>query len=230
MRRNKFCPPGLPLPYLKKPPRRNRDAYRREVLGLPGPVDRWLTANSACGTTNLLCTLLMNNEVEDFVICTVRRVRIEATPNDTIFGDPDTHILYITASATNESIPIFHRTSPTAILDHFVGNTRDIAAPEWMAWDRVELQFRQPRSSIADIFARLAVSDHNSLERGLSFRMIEWAKNISVRTWSDSSTFGPLTPSKPSVACNTKCRKRRVPTYRESEESPCKGKVYRRNT
>jgi len=89
---------------------------------------------------------------------------VKATPNDTIFGDPDTHILYITASATNESIPIFHRTSPTAILDHFVGNTRDIAAPEWMAWDRVELQFRQPRSSIADIFARLAVSDHNSLE------------------------------------------------------------------
>jgi hypothetical protein len=80
VRRNKFCPPGLPLPYLKKPPRRNRDAYRREVLGLPGPVDRWLTANSACGTTHLLCTLLMNNEVEDFVVCTVRRVRIEVCP------------------------------------------------------------------------------------------------------------------------------------------------------
>ncbi|KIM85527.1 hypothetical protein PILCRDRAFT_336461 [Piloderma croceum F 1598] len=104
VRHNKFCPPGLPLPYLKKLPRRNRDAYRREVLGLPGPVDCWLTANSACGTTNLLCTLLMNNEVEDFVICTVRRVCIEATPNDTIFEDPDTHILYITASATNESL------------------------------------------------------------------------------------------------------------------------------
>jgi hypothetical protein len=72
---------------------------------------------------------------------------VKATPNDTIFEDPDTHILYITASATNESIPIFHRTSPTAILDHFVGDMRDIAAPE--------LQFHQPRSSIADIFARL---------------------------------------------------------------------------
>jgi len=84
--------------------------------------------------------------------------------DDGYFKDPDTYTLYITASAMDESIPVFHRTSPAAVLDRFIGDKSRVDAPEWVEWDKAELEFQQPRSCIADVFARLAVSDHNLLE------------------------------------------------------------------
>lgn len=50
----------------------DRDAYRRDILNLPGPVDRWLLANSRMPRMAFQRDYLMVGNVQtDYVICTV---------------------------------------------------------------------------------------------------------------------------------------------------------------
>jgi len=60
-----------------------RRAYREDVLKLPGPVDRWLTANSRCPRIGFLQNYLLLEEVQtEYVTCVVEReyVEVSATP------------------------------------------------------------------------------------------------------------------------------------------------------
>jgi hypothetical protein len=51
-----------------------RKTYREKVLNLPGPVDRWLTANSRSPRINCLRDYLMLTEVtSEYVTCLVTR-------------------------------------------------------------------------------------------------------------------------------------------------------------
>jgi hypothetical protein len=51
-----------------------RRAYREDVLQLPGPIDRWLTANSRCPRIWFLRDYLMlANVQEEYVTCFVER-------------------------------------------------------------------------------------------------------------------------------------------------------------
>ena len=57
-----------------------REAYRRDVLQLPGPVDRWLTFNSRCANINFLRDYMMfsNSDLKAaYVTCFVKCVRIK---------------------------------------------------------------------------------------------------------------------------------------------------------
>lgn len=79
-----------------------------------------------------------------------------------MFQDPDTHLLYIVARASDTLFPLCACTSPLAVLDRFIGDPSELDAPEWSMSDSFEMHFRQPRASFAKLFAQLAVSDYNS--------------------------------------------------------------------
>jgi hypothetical protein len=52
-----------------------RQAYRRDVLGLPGPVDRWLIANSRSPNISFLKDyLLLADITREYVNCVVEHV------------------------------------------------------------------------------------------------------------------------------------------------------------
>lgn len=51
-----------------------RKAYREDVLKLPGPVDRWLSANLRCPRIGFLQDYLMLEEIQtEYVNCVVER-------------------------------------------------------------------------------------------------------------------------------------------------------------
>ena len=74
MHRNKFGPPPLTIDRIKRP-RRVSEQARRSALGLPGPIDRWLTANS-CSNFAETFRMLSLCGVAELVQCTVKRVCI----------------------------------------------------------------------------------------------------------------------------------------------------------
>jgi hypothetical protein len=57
-----------------------RKAYREDVLKLPGPVDRWLTANLRCPRIGFLQDYLMLEEIQtEYVNCVVEREYAEVS-------------------------------------------------------------------------------------------------------------------------------------------------------
>jgi hypothetical protein len=76
--------------------------------------------------------------------------------------DPDTFILYITASVSPESgVPTLSRSSPRAILARYTGFKDHPSAPGWTQWDNSTVTFWQPRGSFADVFAQMAAWEVN---------------------------------------------------------------------
>ena len=54
-----------------------RQKYRRVILQLPGPVDRWLTTNSRSPRINFLQDYLMLGDIKtEYVDCTVECVKV----------------------------------------------------------------------------------------------------------------------------------------------------------
>ncbi|KAI0947408.1 hypothetical protein AcV7_009845 [Taiwanofungus camphoratus] len=69
-----------------------RAKYRRDVLGLPGPIDVWITANIAhTGGAGSRCPLNA-----DEVRCIVQMQCSEAEETDSNFSEPDTYALNLT--------------------------------------------------------------------------------------------------------------------------------------
>jgi hypothetical protein len=142
-----------------------RQEYRRVVLKLPGPVDRWLTANSRSPRIDFLKDYLMFEDVRvEYIDCVVESVcvkvhilmfcfRVKATFN---FVQQSQYTLYITASVSFRSQRLFLRTSPQAILEQFSGSSEAIDAPEWTRWGRPTLEFQQPKATFAALFLRMA--------------------------------------------------------------------------
>jgi len=169
-------------------------------LPVIGAVDRWLTANLESAYPS--CYLLMGDGPANEVLCTVQRFHIKASNT----GHPDLFILYITGSVLPQlGIPILSCSSPRATLARYIGFQNDLEAPSWTKWDRSILSFYQPRCLFADMFARMAAWEENRAVKGLSYRMIEWAKTISVRTWLDSNVLAetPQNAQKYFVVINT---------------------------
>lgn len=73
-RRSKFSPPLLKI---VRPRRVDRDAYRREKLGVPGPVDSWLSANAPGDLVKAMQRVAIASEPAEYVDCTVYSRRLE---------------------------------------------------------------------------------------------------------------------------------------------------------
>ncbi|KIM78576.1 hypothetical protein PILCRDRAFT_11041 [Piloderma croceum F 1598] len=152
-----------------------------------GAVDRWLATNIQSPYPSSY--LLMGDGPANEVLCIIRRFHIVVSDMPMAPSkDPDTFILYITASVSPElGIPPLACSSPRATLARYVGFSDDLEAPEWTRWGNSILSFRQPKGSFADLFARMATWEENRM-KGLPYRMIEWAKAISVGS-SPSTTI-----------------------------------------
>jgi hypothetical protein len=71
-----------------------RQAYRRDVLQLPGPVDRWLTANTRSPNILFLQDYLMLGNVKaERVTCFVECVHIEVDIYCYSTGDMDLNLI-----------------------------------------------------------------------------------------------------------------------------------------
>jgi hypothetical protein len=145
----------------------------------PGSVDRWLNAVLCSPDMSFIHCLLSSDRISDIVICTVRRFRVEvlilcdihlgrlmliyqAFDMCTPVKDPDTFMLYITASVSPESgVPSLSCSSPRAMLARYVGFKEDLDAPGWTQWENSVMRFEQPRGAFADLFARMAAWDEN---------------------------------------------------------------------
>ncbi|KZP12950.1 hypothetical protein FIBSPDRAFT_961013 [Athelia psychrophila] len=125
-----------------------------------------------------------------------------------MFEDLPTYTLYITAIVRMDTVPFLQRRSPVAILDRYEGTGVEIDAPEWIRNGEEYHRFYQPRGVFAELFAKLALSEHNVSK---------------IHTWPDSSLFGPQTPKKPAQPANMrlyKARHRYSSQVYEQPESP----------
>jgi hypothetical protein len=141
--------------------------YRRVVLNLPGPVDRWLTTNSRSPRIDFLQDYLMLEDVRvEYVDCVVESVCVKVCILMFCFRTTLNlvqqsryscqYTLYITASVSFRSRRLFLRTSPQAILEQFFGSSEAIDAPEWTRWGKPTLEFQQPKATFAALFLRMA--------------------------------------------------------------------------
>jgi hypothetical protein len=184
----------------------------------PEPIDRWLAANSHSPTVAFIQDyLLLKNAVTEHVVCVVERECIavsciyintlnliefsqpQAPDDGTIFEDPPTYTLYITAHLPRGAkYYMLLWQSPRAVLEKFVGFSNDPDAPEWTRWVHSILEFQQPKASFADLFVRMAAWDENKVQvccvtvhltekseplisqPGLPFRMAQWARSTLV--------------------------------------------------
>ncbi|KZP28582.1 hypothetical protein FIBSPDRAFT_885455 [Athelia psychrophila] len=128
-----------------------REAYRRDVLNIPSPIDEWLVSNARSPRIAFLKVYLMLNDVEaEYVTC---RVDME---HDIIAG-VEVYRLYVIAKPSPRSVHSpDQQNSPRAMLDFFAGGKDDIAAPNWTQWTRNTLVFQQPSVTFAELFARMA--------------------------------------------------------------------------
>ncbi|KIM72925.1 hypothetical protein PILCRDRAFT_93270 [Piloderma croceum F 1598] len=212
---------------------RNYDPHRTALLrdaATVSAIDHWLAINIQAPYPSGYA--LMGDGPANEVICNVQPCHMEASNEDASIKDPDTFTLYITASALPESgVPPLSSCSPRATLARYVGFNHDPGAPYWTKWDK-SVSFRQPRCLFADAFAQMANLEENRAVKGLSYRMIEWAKTISVggllrqvRTWLDSDTLAetPQNSQKFNLVNTFACKRYGFNVL----ESPCKrGRAY----
>lgn len=151
--------------------------YRRDVLKLPGSIDRWLTANSHSPRIDFLKDYLLLGDVKaEYVDCVVKSVCVKKVCHllsciNNCFhlfaqeskDDPTCeYMLYITACASPDShMGPFLSQSPQAVLERFIGSRDAIDAPEWTRWTRSTLEFQQPKATFIELFIRMAEWDNN---------------------------------------------------------------------
>lgn len=153
-----------------------RQRYCRDVLKLPGPIDRWLTVNSRSPRIDFLKDYLLLEDVQvEYVDCIVKAVCVKVchllSCTNNYFNlfvqksdnDPALeYTLYITARASPASrMGQFLSQSPQATLERFVGSRDAINAPEWIRWAQPTLEFQQPKATFVALFIRMAEWDNN---------------------------------------------------------------------
>ncbi|KZP07452.1 hypothetical protein FIBSPDRAFT_902037 [Athelia psychrophila] len=115
-----------------------REAYRRDILNIPSPIDEWLISNARSPWIAFLKVYLMLNEVEaEYVTCRVDMDHVTIAGIQ-VYRFPDRLL------------------SPRVMLDFFAGGKDDIAAPNWTQWSNPSLVFQQPSLNFAQLFARMA--------------------------------------------------------------------------
>ncbi|KZP24374.1 hypothetical protein FIBSPDRAFT_888837 [Athelia psychrophila] len=185
-----------------------REAYRRDILNIPSPLDEWLLSNERSPRIAFLKVYLMLGDVEaEYVTC---RVDME---HDLIAGI-ETYRLYIVAKPSPRSLHSPERQlSPRAMLAFFAGGKDDIAAPPWTQWTKTTSIFQQPAGSFATLFARMATWPLNLAQRNLSARMILWSKIFVIFNETDSRaplqilppTYALVTPERPHRPVENTC-------------------------
>ncbi|KAJ7758056.1 hypothetical protein B0H16DRAFT_1721166 [Mycena metata] len=93
-------------------------------------------------------------------------------------------------------------TSPIAVLDTYIGDCNDAAAPGWLRWDYISVSFQHDRAGFIGLFVNLVLWAENLGMPELSSEMIQWAWAISVGTWAEFLQLGPSTPHKPTAPSN----------------------------
>jgi hypothetical protein len=77
--------------------------------------------------------------------------------NDTLFGNPPTYKLLITALVPPTlNVPSILRQSPWAILDVYEGRKYDGDAPQWMQWSNSSMSFYHCIPSFTELFIGFA--------------------------------------------------------------------------
>jgi hypothetical protein len=145
-----------------------RTAYRRDILNIPGPIDRWLTTNARSPRISFLQDYLMITAIaSEYVVCIVEMAQVQRAVSSfqTLVGylslmlaqgTLNIYTLYLTAYDTSFLTPSFLRTSPRIVLQRFAGTKDDIDAPEWTSWTSPTLEFQQPRATFAVLFLQMA--------------------------------------------------------------------------
>ncbi|KZP15449.1 hypothetical protein FIBSPDRAFT_958786 [Athelia psychrophila] len=190
-----------------------RQAYR-VALGLPGPVDRWLTSNIRSNRVAFLKDYLMLIDVNgiDCVECCVQVACVKTPANRDNFEQPNIWTLYLTATApprTGSGQAV--TTSPCAILERYTGSNTAIDAPEWTLWNRPVEKFQQPRAAFGVLFTRMALWKDNRDQPQLAYDMVKWARSIAAPPLSLLQKLQPATPppSSPKTVQNVRVRKAR---------------------
>ncbi|KAH9912376.1 hypothetical protein B0H21DRAFT_828763 [Amylocystis lapponica] len=156
---------------------------RRDIYGMPGPVDRWLRANRhiawiAPKSVLLNSTSLADAEETSDALCKIFMTCEKAPDNGTIFKDDDVFTLYImatAASAFRDPPPL--ETSPLAVLDRYVGDSNDLGAPDWAAWSPERAQWlRHSRDDIAVLMVSLA---RRRINIAFAPALVAWARTVS---------------------------------------------------
>ena len=179
----------------RRDPEAFRRIYRAEVLGLPGPVDRWLVTNARTGgSLNFLKDYMykINLSHDENVLCCVKRhitqVRYpistslfhsltclihKATQDDTDFINPPKYTLTLTCSIASTRVPSSLQKSPTVYLDHFIRFNDELDAPDWVNWEKPVLEYYQPRAIIAETFVHLSGLSPNQRKVSIRFPSID---------------------------------------------------------
>ncbi|EPT05346.1 hypothetical protein FOMPIDRAFT_1021597 [Fomitopsis schrenkii] len=135
-----------------------RAQYRKEKLGLPGPVDRWIAASAANDQGVASGCPLGPDEVQ----CLVQMQHIEAPDDNPVFSDPDTFVLHLTVTG---AAPFWGSNSADAssrrvVLDRYVGWNVSLEAPDWTRWEPGQTSaFRTRKSSLADVVRKALWED-----------------------------------------------------------------------
>lgn len=152
-----------------------RAQYRKEKLGLPGPVDRWIAASAANDQGVASGCPLGPDEVQ----CLVQMQHIEVSRTDAnpppapsdqpqapddnpVFSDPDTFVLHLTVTG---AAPFWGSNSADAssrrvVLDRYVGWNVSLEAPDWTRWEPGQTSaFRTRKSSLADVVRKALWED-----------------------------------------------------------------------
>ncbi|KIM80088.1 hypothetical protein PILCRDRAFT_544114 [Piloderma croceum F 1598] len=156
---------------------------------------------------------------EGQIVCFLERVCIEAPKDNTIFVDPPTYTLYVTAQASLRSAFEGMQQSPRAILDQFVGWPGQNDAPQWVRWPYCSVFFQQSTAAAVKLFKELSTWSVNTGQPGLPLRMIVWAR--SVDDWARH--LKPRTPQTRRALGNVQTPKRNSlsqHTIRCIDESP----------
>jgi len=134
-----------------------RANYRKEVLCLPGPIDKWISASVADNVgADSQCPL-----APDEVRCTIQMQRVEASDEDGDFGDGDTFVLYLTiAGSSRSSAPHALESSNRIILEKYQGWNDSLDAPDWSKWTPGHtVVFRQSRAKLTKIMRAVLWED-----------------------------------------------------------------------
>ena len=158
-----------------------RTQYRKEKLGLPGPVDRWIAASGANDYSVASGCPLGPDEIQ----CLVQMQHIEvsrtdanppAAPSDQpqapadnpFFSDPDTFVLHltVTGAAPARGSHSADASGRRVVLDRYVGWSDSLEAPEWTRWEPGQTTaFRARKSSLADVVRKALWEDAVAVSR-----------------------------------------------------------------
>ncbi|KAK0441730.1 uncharacterized protein EV420DRAFT_1278600, partial [Desarmillaria tabescens] len=163
---------------------RHREAFRRDVLGLPSAINVWLFAQLE-GNATAPQVLTTNASVFgdvlniDYVECSVRSIWQPGAIYRP-FHEPSIYSLTLAVHLpTPTSVRLLpHITSPPIILDTYTGEDYEIEAPDWVSHlDSTLRHFWQPHAHIVELVASLSLTADNV--HGAR-HLVRWCTALSV--------------------------------------------------